>query len=201
MIKKGVVLNFKHNNPVSNAISSVLGNYWTHSGIIVNIQGDKVFIMEAIGTYNDDRFNQKGFKATLRFIARIKEMFGGKVLINSYDKKYLSLLHDQNKIKVLDFNIDTKYLDDQVTQYKGTKYDYFGAFSIGIKRVFSLFGKNYTNHKNTTKKLFCSELCARMIDINSEFNILKSTNRKSFEEVSPQDLSLAYDKLKYFKLL
>jgi len=198
--KDGVVLNFKYDNPVSNTIGSIMAHYWTHTGIVVKVQENDIYVLEALGTYREDKYKPSGF--SLVFLSKIRTLFGGKVTVNKYPRSYLSKLHSENKLKVMDFKMKTdSEFADLVTHYNNKPYDYFGAFTIGLKRLLKFFGRNYQNDKNTLNKLFCSELAARFLHDLTDFDVLKLANKESFEEISPQDISLIYDKLKFFYLM
>jgi len=199
-LKVGNVLNFKYNNPVSNTISSFMGDYWTHSAIIVQIKENDIYLFEALGTYKNEKYKPSGIYKKFKFLLKVKSLFSGRVNINKYNKNSLIKLLDENKLKVMHFKInDFSNFNTDVTLYNHKQYDYFSTLSIAIKRLFSLFGKNYTNDKKTTEKLFCSELVGRILNNSTKFNILELANKKSFEELTPQDLSLVYDKLKYYQ--
>ena len=196
--REGQVLNFKYNNPVSNTISSLMGDYWTHTAIIYKVEGDNIEIIEAMGTYRDEKYNPKGIYKKIKFLLKIKQLFSGKVNINTYSREFLSRLHKENRLKIMDFKADTSNLVLKLNAYQNIPYDYFGVFNIGIKKILSLFGKTYSGDIESSKKLFCSELVGRYLNDTTNFNILDLANKKSFEEVRPQDISLVYDKLKFY---
>jgi len=200
------VLNFRHNNPISKTISTVMGHYWTHSGIVVDIRGDEIGVLEALGTYRDEKYEPKGIYKKFKFLFKIKILFSGKTAVNYYKKTFLERLFEEKRLKVMDFNIDPKNIVYNrplliLQEYIGLPYDYFSVFSIGIIRILSLFGKNYENHTKTAKKLFCSELVARIIKKYTNYNVLEELGYSSYEEVTPQDISILYHKLKVKKII
>lgn len=188
----GQIINFRYEDRFSTAISTILGHYWTHTAIVVKVDPDGgIYLMEAIG-------NAKGKEKSLKSV--IKNIFSKStqdIVISKYSRDFLSNMHKTNKIKIMDFKfaVDNDF-SDFITINKNKTYDYLGAFKLFLKRLFYFFGKEYSNDIKTTEKLICSELAARLLDKMTDFNILKLANKKTYEEITPQDISLIYDKLK-----
>lgn len=173
-IKVGNVILFKYNTFVSNVIASILGHYWTHVGWIVKINDNKIYIQEAVGTS--------------------KILGQGKVKTIEYDIDSIYQLFNQNRLKILDFKIkNNNSFKNIVKAYEDLQYDYFSAFNIGWKKI---FGFTQKSKKETTKKLFCSEMILRGIDELTKISTLHLLNLKSFEEGTPQHISLLDFKLK-----
>ena len=198
-IAKGNILNFSYDNPVSNTIKTVMGHYWSHTGIVVKVEGDHVHILEAMGTYREEKYVPRGFFSKFKFLWNLNQLFGGKVSVNVYSKIQLTRLLTQNKLKIMDFKLDSEStaFEGLVKYYENAPYDYFGAFRIGIKRVLKFFGRTYSSDKETLKSLFCSELGARFIIALSDIDFMKMVNKETPEDVAPQDISLVYDRLRY----
>ena len=97
----------------------------------------------------------------------------------------------------MDFGIkNNKEFRNYVNESEGKPYDYFNTFFMLITRVLSIFGINFDRDRKTAKKLFCSELVGRGLNCFCKIDVLKELKKNSFEDVTPQDISNLYNKLK-----
>ncbi|MFW6246679.1 MAG: hypothetical protein ACOC22_00690 [bacterium] len=163
-LKVGLVVNTRNNNSLfGGVISTLMGHYWTHSGWIVAVDKKYVYIQEATAK---------------------------QVQTNKYSREWIEEQFRNNKLKLMDFGIK-KGIDFLRVQerFEGKKYDFANVFAIGLSRFCSLFNRKY-DIDFRGKKLFCSEMVARGIDELTELDVLKILNLKSFENVTPQHISV-----------
>ncbi len=195
-LRPGTVLNFKYNNITSNIIATFMGHYWTHTAIVTGIVGDKVVIFEAMGTYNEELYGTPSLFQKFKFLMKIKKHFGGRTIQTEYNLAFLNKLHDEGRLKVMQYGIPNgREFQTFVRENLDRPYDYFSIVNIAVARVMRLLGKKYDNHHPSERRLFCSELVARGVTELTKYNMLELTNKDSYEYITPQDISLVYDRL------
>jgi hypothetical protein len=188
-LKTGNVILTKHDNPVSNLISAFSG-YYSHAGIIVQTNDKYIWVLEALGTYRDDLYKNLGFWSRFKFIRNIKKMFGGKVVVSVYDRSFFDKLYDSNRLQVQKYkNLDIDRMRTFVEMMQGREYDYFNVINILLGIVFK---KDFV--ATNESKLFCSELAGLFIENVCNIDVLKTIHKETFEEVTPNDLSICYMK-------
>jgi len=178
--KAGLVLNFRYNSFYSKTIR-MSGDYWTHSAWIRSVQDDVIYIQEALGSKTK------------------------KVTTTGYSKDQLDRLFLNNELEILDFGIvpDEKF-KKYTREIEGTPYDYFAIFELLIERVCLIFGrtpKKFLTSKwgfkqnTSSKRVDCSEMVARGLNEIVGINVLRVLNLETYEQVSPQMISVLHSKL------
>lgn len=191
-IKVGDVINFRYNSFFSKTITMGMGHYWSHSGWVRKVEGNKIFIQEAQGS-------------------RTKQ-----VTTNEYDLEWLNQKWDENKLMIMNFNIrDNVIFENYCESIEGNYYDYYAILELMVTRFMVIFGLNSErffkwallgrlrtkiNPNFTSEKLVdCSESVARGIAKLTNIDVLTMLGVNKFEQVTPQLLSVLYYKLKYLK--
>jgi len=177
--KPGLVLNFRYNNFFSNTITMGMGHYFSHTAWIISVNEDNVLIQEARGS---------------------KEK---KVVSNWYKKEYLNTMFRENNLKIMDFGIVNN--DDflkVVSELNGIPYDYFTIMELAFIRIRKLFGlKVKISDVTTPKKVDCSEAISRAINELTNINPLEVLKVSKYDLITPQMMSIMYDKLTIIKKL
>lgn len=195
---KGQILAFKYDNPTSNIISCYMGHYYTHVGIVTKVRNNEVMIQEAMGTFRLEKYKQKGLFSKIRFFLKTRKLFGGQVSTNTYTIEFLDSLYDGCRLKVMDFRVPTNSkFDDLISKYEGIPYDYLSVFNLAVRKISLLFNRSERSIENTAKRMFCSEHCMRILVLLKGLNMLEQLNKTDAEQVTPQDISNLFDKIKY----
>lgn len=187
--KAGQVINFKNRGFFSKTIAMGLGNYWTHTGWIHTVKGDKILIQEALGSKTK------------------------KVTINEYSRQTLVEKFEKGELKIMDFGIkpNEKFYTYAVI-IDGLPYDYYAILELAVARLLTLFGINPSKflefsvfnrvrmklnpYFTTKKKVDCSEAISRGIAKLTMIDVIAELKVDKFEQVTPQLVSVLYDRLK-----
>ena len=168
-----------------------LSHYWTHTCQIRRIDGNKLYIQEALGSKTK------------------------KVTTSIYDKSHFDKMIKDNKAKVMDFGIiNNERFDMYCSMIENLPYDYYTIIEIAVIRILNLFGINIDKflswkifnkikidkNYSTEKRLDCSETIARGLKALKGLDMLSLTNTKKYDRITPQHISLAYDKIQMKKL-
>lgn len=177
--KPGLVLNFRYNNFFSNTITMGMGHYFSHTAWIVDLNETEVLIQEALGSKTK------------------------KVTSTWYYKEHLNKMFEENNLKVMDFGIvyNNAFLN-VVSELDNKPYDYFTIFELATIRIRKLFGLKVKISKVTTpKKVDCSEAISRAINKLTNINPLEVLKVSKYDLITPQLVSVMYDKLIAIKKL
>jgi len=177
-LKVGQIILMRGDKIINRAIQMGMGNYWSHAGWIVGSDQKHIYIQEAKGTKT-------------------------KVVTNKYLKKDIYDRYNNNILGVFDFKIrPNSQFYNLVRDSEDKKYDYLSIILHFFRRIKRLFKKK--NNKliyETENIVSCSELIARNLSKLKSFEILTILNKKSFEQIKPQDLANLHDKLQNSNLL
>lgn len=192
VLKKGMVLNFRNNNIFARTIQMGMGHYYSHSAWVRNIKGTKVYIQEALGSKTK------------------------RVTTTEYSVRDINQLFKENRLHVMDFRIqpDARF-ENYCKLLEGVPYDYYAIGELAIARLMALFGLNperflewsifgkakmkLNPYFSSEKRVDCSEAIARGIAKLTHINVLEVLGVDKFEQVTPQLISVLYEKLKHMR--